>query len=42
MGGVFLSYSPVDGATADRVVSDLRAAGVRVWYDADIQADQSW
>lgn len=35
MWDVFVSYSTADRATGDLIVADLRAAGLRVWYDRD-------
>jgi hypothetical protein len=35
MWDVFLSYSTTDRTAGDSIVADLRAAGLRVWYDKD-------
>jgi len=32
---IFISHSAKDKALADRLANDLRAAGLKVWYDSD-------
>ncbi|GIF21943.1 hypothetical protein BJ973_002269 [Actinoplanes tereljensis] len=42
MAQAFLSYSSQDSEMAGRLVTDLRKAGLQIWYDADILAGQRW
>lgn len=42
MADVFLSYARADEAVARRVAKGLEAAGLRVWWDADLPAHRSY
>jgi TIR domain len=39
---VFVSYARQDSVLVDRLVADLRAAEVAVWYDRDLTAGDNW
>jgi len=39
---VFVSYAHADRSYGDQVITRLRDAGVRVWFDAGIQAGTVW
>lgn len=39
---VFLSYSKVDGPTAERLTKDIMAAGFSVWEDNALTGGQEW
>ena len=42
MPDVFLSYKREDRAAASRLLEGLRAAGLDLWWDADIPPDAPW
>ena len=42
-GAVFLSYASGDGATAERIATGLRAAGIEVWFDqSELRGGDAW
>ncbi len=42
MADVFISYKREDHAAVQRLVRELRRAGLSVWWDQDIAADAAW
>ena len=42
MADVFLSYATADAAIARRVAKALEAAGLDVWWDADLPAHRAY